>query len=372
MIEKFLKLEENWVLFYDMFSKNHCGDSTAPIAEKLRAARPDLKFFFVKKRGEKIEIPLADEIADEDSWKLRYVLAKAKFVVSPMGYPFRGVKRSGQVFVQTWHGTPLKKLYLSRDKTLPHNKRYARRFRNTDVFCVSCEFAKEAFKEALELNDSQFIKSGLPRNDLLCPARDNQKLIEKIKSELGLPASKKIILYCPTWRKYGNRAGATLPFDLEKMKKELGGEYAVLIRSHVGKQAWVDAKGKPANIFDGEFSFDGGSWGEATQLYLIADIMVSDYSSAVFDFAITQKPQIMYAYDLEEYKKEFGLYLDYERDFAAFPVAKTEGELISAVKNIGNFGGQYGEKYRAFKEKFCAYEKGDATGQVVNYILSKQ
>ena len=156
------------------------------------------------------------------------------------------------------------------------------------------------------------------------------------------------------------------------MKKELGGEYAVLIRSHVGKQAWVDAKGKPANIFDGEFSFDGGSWGEATQLYLIADIMVSDYSSAVFDFAIIQKPQIMYAYDLEEYKKEFGLYLDYERDFAAFPVAKTEGELISAVKNIGNFGGQYGEKYRAFKEKFCAYEKGDATGQVVNYILSKQ
>ena len=224
MIEKFLKLEENWVLFYDMFSKNHCGDSTAPIAEKLRAARPDLKFFFVKKRGEKIEIPLADEIADEDSWKLRYVLAKAKFVVSPMGYPFRGVKRSGQVFVQTWHGTPLKKLYLSRDKTLPHNKRYARRFRNTDVFCVSCEFAKEAFKEALELNDSQFIKSGLPRNDLLCPARDNQKLIEKIKSELGLPASKKIILYCPTWRKYGNRAGATLPFDLEKFRRLSRGE----------------------------------------------------------------------------------------------------------------------------------------------------
>lgn len=370
MLRKLFKIEEKWVVFYDLFSKKRNGDSILPIAEKLRKERPDFKFFFCKKRGDNIEkIYLADEVITEKSLYFKYVLAKAKYVVSPMNFP-KTKKRDGQKFIQTWHGTPLKKLYLSRDGKSKHNKRYAARIsQNTDIFCVSCDFAKDAFKDAFGLEDSQFICSGLPRNDILSPKFDSRAISERIKTELGLPKGKKIILYCPTWRRFDKKA--VLPFDLQELKKAFSKEYSILIRSHVGKHSWVDANGNNANIFDGEFSFDGGQWDEICGLYLVADLLITDYSSAAFDFAITQKPQIMYAYDLEEYQREFGLYLDYENEFAAFPVAKNTQELIDFISGIGNFEKQYGEKYRAFLEKFCAYEKGDATDKIVNYILSE-
>lgn len=370
MTGRFFKIEEKWIVFYDLFSKKRNGDSILPVAEKLRKARPDFKFFFCRKRGDKVkEIYLADEVITENSLYFKYVLAKAKFVVSPMNFP-KTRKRKGQIFIQTWHGTPLKKLYLSRDKESRHNKKYALRIaQNADIFCVSCDFAKEAFKEAFGLKDSQFICSGLPRNDILSPKFDSRAISEKIKRELGLPKGKKTILYCPTWRRYDKKA--VLPFNLPKLKKALSKDCSILIRSHVGKHSWIDADGNNADIFDGEFSFDGGQWDEISELYLAADILITDYSSAAFDFAITQKPQIMYAYDLEEYRKEFGFYLDYEKEFAAFPIAKNTEELIELISGVENFEKQYGEKYRAFLEKFCEYEKGDAADKIVNRILSE-
>lgn len=135
MLRKLFKIEEKWVVFYDLFSKKRNGDSILPIAKKLRKERPDFKFFFCKKRGDNIEkIYLADEVITEKSLYFKYVLAKAKYVVSPMNFP-KTKKRDGQKFIQTWHGTPLKKLYLSRDGKSKHNKRYAARIsQNTDIF----------------------------------------------------------------------------------------------------------------------------------------------------------------------------------------------------------------------------------------------
>ena len=92
--------------------------------------------------------------------------------------------------------------------------------------------------------------------------------------------------------------------DLKRLKNELSDEYVILIRSHVGKHSWVDENNNPVNIFDSEFSFDGSLYPEVTHLYLISDVLITDYSSSMWDFSLMYKPCFLYTPDLDEYNKE--------------------------------------------------------------------
>ena len=360
----FFKIENNWVVFYDLFSKNYNGDSTRPLAELLRTKMPNAKFFFVCSKKNKVNsIDMADEILVENSLRFYYVCRRAKYIISPMGFP-KIKKRKGQVFVQTWHGSPLKKLYLSKNPEDKHNQRYALRFKDTDIFCSQGEIHNKNLEEALNLKSSQIFNTGLPRNDILF--KDTKVLVETIKQQLNIPPDKKVLFYCPTWRRADRKA--ILPFDLKKLKEVFRDEYVILIRSHVGKHSWVDENNNPVNIFDNEFSFDGGSYPEVTHLYAVSDVLITDYSSSFFDYAITQKPQIFYAYDLEEYKKEFGLYFEY-RELVPGDVPQNTEELIQSIKDLPDYYNKYGEKYKLFKEKYIEAENGTASEQVVDLML---
>lgn len=362
MLGNLFKIEEKWVVFFDLFSKNYNGDSIRPIAEELRKRHPDFKFYFCCKKKDIVKhIDMADEVIVEKTLRFKYVTSKAKYLISPMGFPNGGKKRKGQVFVQTWHGSPIKKLYLSKDKNSKKFQKYARQFANTDLFCNQGDVHTQYLVEAFNLNEKCIINSGLPRNDILF--KDNENLKKRLKAELGLPSDKKVILYCPTWRRYDYKA--VIPFSLDNLKKELEDEYALLMRSHVGKHAWIDECGNKINIFDGKFVFNGGEYPEVTHLYAISDILVTDYSSAVFDFAITKKPQILYIFDYEDYKKEFQLYYDYN-SFSPFPKVRDEKELIEAIKKYPDIK----DEYEKFVNEFLQYEKGNAAKNVVEKMLA--
>ncbi len=361
MFNNLYKTEENWVLFYDLFSKNNNGDSIRPIAKRLRELHPEYKFFFVtsnKKKRQNKTIEMADEVLVEKSLRMKYVFSKCKYVISPMGFPEKGRKKKGQIFVQTWHGSPIKKLYLSRNNQDLNYQKYSKQFKNTDYFCAQSEYDKKHLSEAFALSKNAFIDSGLPRNDILFSADDEFKT--NLKEKLNLPISKKIILYCPTWRRYDYKT--VIPFDLNKMKEALSKDYILLMRSHVGKHSWVDKNNNPINIFDNEFVFDGGIHNEISELYTITDVMISDYSSSVFDFAITKKPQILYVYDLEEYQKEFGLYFDY-KDFP-FPQAKNTKDLINYITGYPDIS----ESYTTFVNEYLTYENGKATDIILEKL----
>ena len=364
MLNSLFKLEENWVVFYDLFSKNGIGDSIRPIAEELRRRRPDMKFFFCTKAKKKYRlshIDMADELLVIGSLRFNYVCSKAKYIVSNMSFPNKGKKRKGQVFIATWHGCGVKKGFLSRDKNNIKFQKYAKQFESADAFCLQGESTRPHLMETFNLKSEQFIESGLPRNDILF--KDNEDFKLELKKKLNLPLDKKVILYCPTWRRYDHKA--VLPFDLENFKEKLKDEYVFLIRSHVGKHTWVDSKNRPINLFDNEFTFDGGAYPESTHLYLITDVFVSDYSSAVYDFAITRKPQIFYIYDLDEFSKEFGLFYDL-RTFSPFPKAETEEELLNSIKNLN-----IDEKdYEEFLNTHLSYEKGNASQIIVDKMLN--
>ena len=216
MLEKLFKIEDNWVVFFDLFSKNGNGDSIYPIAQELRKRRPDMKFFFCDtKRSRKKHIEMADEIITEKTLKFKYVCAKAKYIVSPMAFP-RMKKRKGQIFIQTWHGSPLKMLYLSKDPENKKYQKYAELFAETDIFCSQADIHNKNLAEAFNLNIDKIANTGLPRNDILFTADDNFKA--NLKKELGLPDNKKVLFYCPTWRRYDRKV--ILPFDLMILKEK--------------------------------------------------------------------------------------------------------------------------------------------------------
>ncbi len=365
LLDTFLKIDKNLVLFFDLFSKNNNGDSIRPIAELLRKKHPEMKFVFcTSKKNLNSKIDLADEIVIEKTLKYYYTCLRAKYIISPMGFP-KIKKRKGQVFVQTWHGSPLKKLYLSKDKENQSYKKYAKPFEQTDIFCSQANIHNKNLKEALNLKDEQIFNTGLPRNDILFNYSEEFKT--ELKKKLNLPLDKKTIFYCPTWRRADRKA--MLPFDLSLIKKNFENEYVILIRSHVGKHKWVDENDNPVELFDNKFSFDGGQYPEATHLYLISDILITDYSSAIFDFAITQKPMILYAYDRKEYEKEFGLYFNYEK-LAPCDICKNSISLVESIKDIENFYKKYGEKYKQFKNLYLEAEKGNASEKVIDIMFN--
>lgn len=362
ILDKLFKIEENWVVFFDLFSKNGNGDSIRPIAEELKKRRPDMKFFFCDKKKHRLKhIDMADEIITEKTLRFKYICSKAKYIVSPMGFPNGGKKRKGQIFVQTWHGSPIKKLYLSRH---PNNKKFikhVKQYKHTDYFCLQGEVFRKLLMEAFNLKSNQFIESGIPRNTVLL-TKPTLEEIDTIKTNLGLSKDKKIILYAPTWKRYDYKA--VLPFDIEYLKEQLSNEYILIIRSHVGKHQWVNSKLEQVNIFDNEFCFDGSIAEDATTLYKVADITISDYSSVIFDFGLLKKPQILYIYDYEEYKKEFGLYFDY-KDFTPFKKAKTQEDLVYEIKHYSVSD----EEYNKFLEKYCNYENTKASIKIIDKML---
>ena len=133
-IQKHLKslipLNKHWIIFYDTFSKTGNGDSIKPFAIELRKQKTYMKFFFVSR--EKKDIPMADEVLIINSRRYKFVLNRAKYLFSPMSIPKQ--KRNGQIYVMFWHGSPLKKLYLSRNKSI-ESLNYTKPFKEVDFFC---------------------------------------------------------------------------------------------------------------------------------------------------------------------------------------------------------------------------------------------
>lgn len=350
-----IPIRKNWIIMYDTFSKNGNGDSIRPIAEELKRNYSNFKLFFVSEY--KRDIDLADEVLILNSNRYNYVLNRAKYLISPMDLPEE--KRKNQIWVMTYHGSPIKKLYLSRDENNIDYINYVKPFKYVDFYCDQGSIQADIITEAFNLEKNQLLNCGLPRNDILFKNDLNFK--KNLRLQLGLPFDKKIILYCPTWRRYDYKC--PIPFDIDCLRKYLQNEYVILMRSHVGKHTWVDKNNNPIKIFDNKFIFDGGQYPEVTSLYTISDILISDYSSAIFDFAITRKPQILYIYDYEKYKKEFGLYFDY-KDFSPFPKVKNEEEIISSIKNYPDIS----QEYEQFINNYLTYENGNATDKILEKI----
>jgi CDP-glycerol glycerophosphotransferase len=199
---------------------------------------------------------------------------------------------------------------------------------------------------------------------------DKEEKMAEIKRELRLPEDKKVILYAPTWRDdefYGHaQYKFTLKLDLAKMKEALGDEYVVLLRTHYFIADFLDL-----TEFDG-FAWNVSKYDDIARLYLISDLLISDYSSVFFDYANLRRPMLFFTYDLEKYRSVLrGFYMNVEEELPG-PMLFDTDEVIEAIRNIEKVQETYQEKYGCFCEKYCAWEDGTATEKVVNEVFAEK
>ncbi len=287
-------------------------------------------------------------------------LAAAKYLVNNVNFEDAYIKRDGQIEIQTMHGTPLKTLGLDVPGDFPNEssrKLYIEKNHRWDYLLVQGKFMKDKAYDCFNYN-KEILDCGYPRTDVLFNTNKNK--LDEIKKNLGLPLDKKIILYTPTWRKKGF---FDMQLDLDKMKERLGDEYVILVRLHhfCGQSEYFTA--------DNKFVFNLRSYRTVEDLYLISDMLITDYSSVMFDYALLDKPMLFFTFDLEDYRDNLrGMYVDIEEEAPGPLVFNTE-EVINAILNIDEEMKKYGEKISAFKNKYLTYENGNSCQTIIDTVI---
>lgn len=283
-------------------------------------------------------------------------------------------KNKNTKYIQTWHGTPLKKLaldmdYLNTDGNDDINK-YHEEFRKNsalwDYLISQNKFSSEIFRRAFDFK-GQMLEIGYPRCDILFN-KNNEEAIDDIKSRLNIPKDKKIILYAPTWREnqfYNKNAFKfTTEMDFDEMYNQLSDDYILIVKFHYLVKENIDWSKYNDFIIECDADWD------IQELYLISDIMITDYSSVMFDYAILKRPMIFFTFDLEDYKNNLrDFYFDMVEEVPG-PICKTNEEMIDYIKNFNreDYDNDYGEKYKLFNEKFNQFDDGNASKKVIELI----
>lgn len=293
-----------------------------------------------------------------------HYLATAGYLVNNVNFVQDYVKRPGQVEIQTMHGTPLKTLGLEVPEEFPTmstRNAFLQRCARWDYLIVQGEFMYQKRKDIYQF-EKETLCTGYPRTDRLFykNQKEMDKIKEKIKEKLALPKDKKIILYAPTYR---IKNYFDMQLDLEKMKEQLSDDYILLIRIH-----HLSASGYIIPT-DGKFIFDFNSYRYIEELYLISDILITDYSSVMFDYALLKKPMLFFVYDLEEYcGKLRGIYVDFRKE-APGPLLFHSDEVIAAILNLEEEMKQCKERIEQFYQKYLTYEGPDSCKKVVEAVL---
>ena len=352
----FVPIDKNAILFSSLSRKYN--DSSREIYEYLLAhdEYSGYKFYWTLEKGDKTEIPGNCIKVIPDTFSYFITALRCKYWVTSVNIE-RGLKfkKRKNVYLNTWHGIPIKTV----GNEAAGRKDYD--FSYIDYFCISGDYEVGVYERSFNVRESQLLKCGMPRNDTLYNLDEAE--IRKLKSKVGLPLDKKIILYAPTWRdsKNGGKSYAIKPpMDLVKWESVLRDEYVLLFRTHpyTNELLGVDFN---------DFVIDCTNYPNVNDLMKVADILISDYSATIFDYSILERPIICFAYDLEEYSKERGFAMDIQAEVPG-GIAATEDEVIARILNC-NYEAE-GEAVRDFKNKYIRYG-GEATKKCVEALLGK-
>ena len=316
-------------------------------------------------------------------------------------------KRPGVRYLQTWHGTPLKKLGLDIDEMNmagesgiieDYRDSFRREASQWNYLIAQNSFSAETFRRCFDFH-GEMLKIGYPRNDVLVrAAREKAKAADAVPG-LGDHAAqiylntdnasgsfgsggisgincdnRKTLLYAPTWRddKYigGGWYAYSSPLDFEKLYEILGNEFRIVIKPH------YLVKIRPGDIPEepvkNGFVSICGQGDEINDLYLAADGLITDYSSAMFDYSLLGRPMFFFAYDMKEYADRLrGFYFDFE-DEAPGPICGTTKELGDLIKEAFEHDDRqerYREKILKFSEKYNTYDNGDAAKKAWEAVL---
>lgn len=372
-------INKNRVLFYSF--DGMYNDNPKYISEELHAQRPEVEIVWV--HSSKCHDKLPDYVNCVESKTSAYY--KAIFSANVVVDNYTGLRAGfsskinllrrlicvlysrrfkGQYNISTWHGTPLKHLDLDQPGI---NRKRIKYYSGSDYFIAGCEHTKKALISGFSLN-VPFKLYGTPRNDILFRMDIDTK---KIKKKLSLPCNQKIVLFAPTFRENVEMSGVSQMSSLnfakliESLKMKFGGLWCFVVRVHHSVMQKINTA-ELIQKYRGVQIVDGNIGDDMAEYLACTDVLITDYSGSLFDFALTKRPCFLYAPDREQYEKvERGFYMDY--DALPFPKSYTAEEL---VKNIASFDEiRYGQKVEKFLEDIGNVEDGHASKRVVHDIL---
>jgi CDP-glycerol glycerophosphotransferase len=361
-------MDEDLIVFESGLGKQYADSPRYIYEELLRRGDTRQKIWVYDKK-----LPTTDahtKVVKRLSPEYYWYLAKAKYWVNNQNFPHYLRRRRDAVFIQTWHGTPLKRMLHDMDevhgRTDDYIQRVSQAVKQWSVLLSPSPYATAAFRSAFRYQ-GRVLEEGYPRNDVLALGKETDTGLA-IREKLGIPADRKVVLYAPTFRDDQSagtgRFSFDLPLDLENFHKRFGDDTVLLLRTHVLVSSRLEI---PESV--SESVYDVSAYPEIQELHLASDVLVTDYSSVFFDFAILQRPIVFYAYDLERYRDTLrGFYLDYDTELPG-PVVQTEEELFAAIDAARAPDLQRQEKLEAFAAKYAPKDDGNAARRVVDQLL---
>lgn len=362
-----LPVNKKKVFFESGLGKNF-SDSPKEIFDVLQNKNRDLEYVWSYNR--KVTNNYKDtRVIKRLSPSYYYHLATAGHWVNNQNFPTYIKKRKGTTFLQTWHGTPLKRMLHDIEEIQGRDETYLARVSEAvnrwDYLVSPSKYASDSFKSAFKYT-GPILEVGYPRNDIFFRENPDSE-IEQIRDKLNIEPGKKVILYAMTFRDNQTKAGRftmDLALDLQRFHERFGDEYVLLIRMHVviSKRLRIPEEYRESII-------NVSAYPDIQELMLLSDILITDYSSVFFDYLNTNNPILFYTYDLEEYRDKLrGFYLDFEKD-APGPLCIEEDTLLDAITNIEQVQEEYRDKYQEAKNRFCYLDDGNAAQRVVDKVF---
>lgn len=349
MVGFFVRMKPKTVLFIS-FSGKSFNDSPKDIYDAMIADPyfDDYTFIWAFRNPDKYVMDERTLKVKVDTFGYLLTALSAQYWVTNVNIE-RGLhfKKSYTKYINTWHGIPMK--YVGNNVS----GRSDFNFYTVDLFTYSGDYEYEIYKEAFKLDDSNLFKFGMPRNEILIENSSVNR--DEVLNELGI-VDKKVILYAPTWRE--DESDLVL-MDLGKFSEALADEYVFLIKMH-GLSDRIE-------IDNGSFVYDVSDYEDTSKLLLAVDVLITDYSSIMFDFGLLNRPILLYMQDYDKYKKERGLYFDVKDTGLSF--STSSDSLLNAIKTL-----DFNEQAlitESFTSRFIEVKEVGATASIIEKVFKE-
>lgn len=297
--------------------------------------------------------------------KSMYHLATAQTVVIDNYFPFLSVMnfRKGVECIQLWHAAGAIKQFGFKDpsnsgRSDAAHKRFAQVYDRFHKTVVGSEEMVNIFQQAFDRKEHQFLKTGIPRTDFFHDQQAMDIAATEVSAMYPQIADKKVIMYAPTFRR-DQLEQPTIALGVDQMCEALGEDYIIFVRLHPAVSS-KQASFKHARVID------VSNYPVVNDLLVVTDILISDYSSLPYEFALLEKPQLFFAYDVKSYAQESGFWNEYE-SVVPGPIVRSTEEIIRHIQeNQFNL-----ENLRTFSAKWNTYSNGQSSKNLVDYFRQK-
>jgi len=364
------------------------GCNPRAVFEALPTHAPQLRPVWIITADKARQLPPGTAWVAPQSWRQWLVFARGRYFVNNVNFPGAYVKRPGQVHVQTMHGTPLKRCGLdvldrpyattaadpnreparsagrivvpSADQVRREFQDLLRRSDRWDFGISSNPYSTETWSHAYPC-EFEWLEVGYPRNDALVNSGPQDRL--RARQELSVPERAICVLYAPTFREAPG--DPSIRFDLRRVAEQLPAGMVLAVRAH-----HTASSGKQAReLIEAGLILDAAK-ATITEWFLAADVLLTDYSSAMFDYALLDRPIVVFADDWPSYRESRGTYFDLLAGPPG-PVARNEAELIDVLAS-GSFASAESAALRAdFRKRFCVFDSGTASQAVLRVLAER-